>query len=67
LSKKKLNPAKFAREVKQEALRVSWPSRRETAMSAAIVLIITFVASLFFVTIDSLAAWIIQLILGIGR
>ena len=67
MSKQKLNPAKFAREVKQEALRVSWPSRKETLISAGIVLTITAVASLFFMTVDSLAAWLIQLILGIGR
>jgi preprotein translocase subunit SecE len=67
LSKKKFNPAKFAREVKQEATRVSWPSRKETITSTAIVLGITAFASLFFVSVDSIIALLIQLILGIGR
>jgi preprotein translocase subunit SecE len=66
LSNSKFNPAKFAREVKQEASRVSWPSRRETLTSTAIVLTITVIASLFFVMVDGLAAWVIRLILGFG-
>ncbi len=66
LSAKKFNPAKFAREVKQEAMRVSWPSRRETITSTAIVLGITTFASIFFVSVDSIIALLIGLILGIG-
>lgn len=67
MSAKKFNPAKFAREVKQEAVRVSWPSRKETLTSTAIVLAITAFSSLFFVAVDSVIALLIQLILGIGR
>ena len=66
MSNSKFNPAKFSREVKQEAARVSWPSRKETLTSTAIVLVITVIASLFFVMVDGLAAWVIQLILGFG-
>ena len=67
MSAKKFNPAKFAREVKQEAVRVSWPSRKETLTSTLIVLAITAFSSLFFVAVDSVIALLIQLILGIGR
>ena len=62
----KINPAKFAREVKLETAKVSWPTRRETMVTTAIVLAISTCASVFFVMIDSLVAMVIQLILGIG-
>lgn len=61
-----LNPAKFAREVRQEAKRVIWPTRRETMISTAMVMVLALVAAVFFVIMDSLIALVIQRVLGIG-
>ena len=61
-----LNPAKFAREVRQEAKRVIWPTRRETMISTAMVMVLALVASVFFVVMDSLIGLVIQRVLGIG-
>ena len=61
-----LNPAKFAREVKQEAKRVVWPTRKETIVSTVMVLILATVCSIFFVMADSIIAWGVRHILGIG-
>ncbi len=61
-----LNPAKFAREVRQEAKRVIWPTRRETMISTAMVMVLALVASVFFVVMDSLIGLIVQRVLGIG-
>jgi preprotein translocase subunit SecE len=61
-----LNPAKFAREVKQEARRVVWPTRKETLLSTAMVLAMVIISGLFFVMVDSIISAGIQWILGMG-
>ncbi|HMT44765.1 MAG TPA: preprotein translocase subunit SecE, partial [Chakrabartia sp.] len=48
----KINPGKFMREVRAETARVSWPSGRETAMTAVMVVIMTTLLSLFFFGVD---------------
>lgn len=60
------NPAKFMREVRQEAGRVTWPTRRETTVSTIMVIIMVTVAAVFFLLADNLISWAIQLILGFG-
>jgi preprotein translocase subunit SecE len=61
-----VNPAKFMREVKQESRKIIWPTRKETTISVAMVLILAAVTSLFFLLVDSVISWMIQAILGIG-
>lgn len=60
-----LNPAKFIREVRQEMRRVSWPSRKETWVSTAMVLVMAGLASLFFVLVDFFAGSAVRAIIGI--
>lgn len=62
-----LNPAKFIREVRQEVGKVSWPTRKETLVSTTMVLVLAFIAALFFMMVDGLFAWGIRLILGLGQ
>ena len=62
----KLSPVQFARQVRQEVARVSWPSRRETGISTLMVVIMVVVAALFFMVVDQLFAWIVRLIFGLG-
>ncbi len=56
--KKPFNPIRFFGEVRTEARRISWPSRKETWLTNVMVLIMVFLACLFF----SLTDWIF----GIG-
>ena len=44
----KTNPVEFIQEVRDEASKVTWPSRRETMISTVMVLIMVVVASVFF-------------------
>jgi preprotein translocase subunit SecE len=60
------NPAKFVREVRQEAARVTWPTRKETMISTAMVLVLTLISAIFFLVTDNLIAWGVQFILGLG-
>lgn len=58
------NPAKFIREVRQEAGKVAWPTRKETWVSTLTVLLMVLFAALFFMVVDSLIAGLIEMILG---
>ncbi len=61
-----VSPAKFIREVRQEVAKVSWPSRKETLVSTAMVFTIAFIAALFFMVVDGVLQWGIRAILGLG-
>ena len=63
----KTNPFTFLQQVRSEVTKVTWPSRRETMISTTMVVIIAFMAALFFFLADQLMAWAVELILGLGR
>jgi len=54
------------REVRQEASKVTWPTRKETGITTAMVFIMVVLAALFFFFVDTIVAKLIQLILGLG-
>lgn len=60
----KVNLFSFIREVKTEALRVVWPTRKEVGMSLGLVFVMVFASGLFFVAIDALFFKMIKFILG---
>jgi preprotein translocase subunit SecE len=62
----KTSPAEFARQVRQEANKVSWPSRKETLITTAMVFVMSVLAAIFFFVVDSAVAWGIRLVLGLG-
>ena len=62
-----MNPAKFIREVRTEVGKVTWPTRKETIVSTIMVLVLAFVAALFFLAVDGIFAVAIEKILGLGQ
>lgn len=62
----KTSPAQFIREVRQEANKVTWPTRKETGITTMMVFLMVFVAAIFFFLVDNVASAAIQFILGIG-
>lgn len=54
----------FFKEVKAEALRIVWPSRKEAWQSVLLVLGSVVVASLYFLGVDALLYKLVKLILG---
>ena len=59
-----LNIGQFVREVRQEVSKVTWPSRKETTISTAMVLIMAFLAAFFFFLVDQLLSLGVTAILG---
>jgi len=61
------NPVQFLQQVRQEAGKVTWPSRRETLITTGMVLLFVIVTSLFFLGVDQLIAWGVSHLLGFAR
>lgn len=59
------NPAKFMREVRSEISRVTWPTRKETFVSAAMVVVIASISAVIFLLVDWLVSNSISAILGL--
>ena len=67
MASKLTNPFTFLQQVRTETAKVTWPSRRETMISTAMVVVFAIIASIFFFAADQLMALGVELILGIGR
>ncbi|SMD05523.1 preprotein translocase subunit SecE [Rhizobium sp. RU36D] len=63
----KANPFAFLQQVRSETSKVTWPSRRETMISTAMVLFMVIFASLFFFAADQLIGWLLGMLLSIGN
>ncbi len=50
--KKPFNLVQFSREVRAEARKITWPSRRETWITTVMVIIMVLVASTFLWVVD---------------
>jgi preprotein translocase subunit SecE len=48
----KTNPLEFFQQVRNEAAKVTWPSRRETLITTAMVFVFTLCAAIFFLVVD---------------
>ena len=63
----KTSPVEFVRQVRQEAGKVTWPTRKETLITTATVLGMIVLVALFFFLIDQVFSWGVQMVLGLGR
>ncbi len=59
----KTNPFEFIQQVRQETSKVTWPTRRETIITTIMVLILSAAAALFFLGVDAILKWVVDLIL----
>ncbi len=60
------NAVTFIQDVRDEAAKVVWPSRRELGISTVMVLIMVATASVFFMGVDTVLKWAVEhLLFGI--
>lgn len=59
------NPFKFLQEVRAEASKVTWPTRKETMITTVMVFIMVAVSSIFFLAADQVIRIVVTFILGI--
>ena len=61
------NPFEFIQDVRTEATKVTWPTRKETLITTGMVLAMVVLAAIFFVSVDQIVHFAEGLILAIGR
>ena len=61
-----INPLKFFQEVKQEAFRITWPTKKETMMGAIMVFALASIAAIFFLILDQILRFLLNLVLTIN-
>ena len=57
------NPLKFIQDVKQEAFKVTWPTAKETVQGALMVVAMAIIASLFFLLLDQILKFFLEMVL----
>lgn len=62
----KTSPFKFLQEVRAETQKVTWPTRRETAITTLMVFVMVAIASIFFLLADQIIRVLVTFVLGIG-
>ena len=60
------NPFKFIQEVKQEAFKVTWPTGKETLQGALMVVVMAIIASLFFLLLDQIFKFFLDILLKVS-
>lgn len=61
-----VNPFRFMQQVRIEASKVTWPSRRETVTTTIIVFIMAVIMALFFFLVDQVIALGLEGILALA-
>ena len=60
------NPFKFVQGVKQEAYKITWPTRKEVLLGAFMVFVLATIAAIFFLLLDQIYKFLLDLILTIN-
>ena len=60
------NPLKFIQEVKQEAFKVTWPTGKEVVQGSLMVVAMAIVAALFFLLLDQVLQFFLELVLKVN-
>ena len=61
-----INPLKFIQEVKQEAFKVSWATKKEVGLGSAMVFVLASLAAIFFLLLDQFYKFFLDIILTIN-
>ena len=60
----KINPVEFLQEVRAEGSKVTWPSRKETLVTTAMVFMMVVMAAVFFFVVDQALSYGVRLVYG---
>ncbi len=63
----KTNAAEFVQQVRQELARVTWPTRKETTVTTAMVFVMVFIAAIFFFVVDQVLSYGVRVLFGLGQ
>jgi preprotein translocase subunit SecE len=60
------NPAQFVNEVRNEAAKVVWPTRKEAGITTLMVFIMATLVAIFFFFVDQILAWGVDILLNLN-
>jgi preprotein translocase subunit SecE len=63
----KNSPIEFAQQVRQEFYKITWPTRKETTVTTAMVFVMVILAAIFFLISDMVIGTVVDFVLEIGR
>ena len=61
-----INPFKFVQGVKQEVYKVTWPTKKEVLIGASMVFVLATLAAIFFLILDQIYRFLLDIILTIN-
>ena len=57
------NPLRFLQEVKQEAFKITWPTKKDTVTGSLMVFGLATLAAVFFLLLDQILRFLLNLVL----
>ena len=63
---KMMNPLRFIQSVKQEVFKVTWPTRKDVVLGAFMVFLLSTIAAIFFLLLDQVYKFLLDIILTIN-
>jgi preprotein translocase subunit SecE len=63
----KTTPIEFINQVRAETRKVVWPSRKQTTMTALMVVIMTALLAVFFIGVDTIFEAIVHFLLSLAQ
>ncbi len=60
------NPLRFVQSVKQEAFKVTWPTRKDVLVGSLMVFVLATIAAIFFLILEQIYKVLLDLILTIN-
>ena len=67
VAKPRTSPAQFFSQVRAEARKIVWPSRKETWITSVMVFIMVIIAAIFFWIVDTGLGFASRFILSLGQ
>ena len=61
-----INPLRFIQSVKQEAFKVTWPTRKDVMVGSLMVFALASIAAIFFLLLDQIYRFLLDIILTIN-
>ena len=61
-----INPLKFIQSVKQEAFKVTWPTKKDVLVGSLMVFALASIAAIFFLLLDQVYRFLLGIILNIN-
>jgi preprotein translocase subunit SecE len=61
-----INPLRFIQSVKQEAFRITWPTKKDVMLGSFMVFVLATLAAVFFLLLDQIYKFLLDIILTIS-